>query len=111
MGMTKMAPPKESSNVFSLIGPLQSILIPASLGFDNPRELGRALVAWKYDLSRMEVRLLELIAEGLTNCEIAERMEVAEESTIKQRLKVVFRKLNVRHRVQAASVAARFGIA
>ena len=68
------------------------------------------MIAWKYDLSRQEVQLVELIAEGLTNGEIAERVSVAEENTIKQRLKVLFRKLGVRHRVQAASIAARFGI-
>lgn len=102
--------PEKSPVVVSLTGPLRSILIPESLGFEDPRELGRAMVAWKYDLSRQEVQLLELIAEGLTNWEIAERVSVAEENTIKQRLKVLFRKLGVRHRVQTASIAARFGI-
>jgi DNA-binding NarL/FixJ family response regulator len=108
--MTKMPPTENRSAVIGLTGPLRSILIPESLGFENPRELGRAMVAWKYDLSRQEVQLLELIAEGLTNVEIAERMSVAEENTIKQRLKVLFRKLGVRHRVQTANIAARFGI-
>ena len=108
--MTKMSSPDNPSRVMGLTGPLRSILIPESLGFEKPSELGRAMVAWKYELSRQEVQILELIAEGLTNSEIAARTGVAEENTIKQRLKVLFRKLGVRHRVQTASIAARFGI-
>jgi DNA-binding NarL/FixJ family response regulator len=105
-----MSPPEKYSRIASLAGPLRPILIPVSLGFENPRELGRALVAWKYSLNRYEVLLLELIAAGLTNAEIAARMSVAEENTIKQRLRVLFKKLGVRHRVQTAAIAARFGI-
>ena len=105
-----MPSPERGTRVLSLSGPLRSILIPESLGFDDPRELGRAMVAWKYDLSRGEVQLLELITEGLTNSEIAAQMGVAEENTIKQRLKILFRKLQIRHRVQTAVIATQFGI-
>ena len=105
-----MPSPEKEPSVLSLNGALRSILIPESLGFDDPRELGRAMVAWKYGLSRCEVQLLELITEGLTNSEIAAQMGVAEENTIKQRLKILFRKLQTRHRVQTAVIAAQFGI-
>ena len=105
-----MDTPEKPAGIISLSGPLRTILIPESLGFDDPLELGRALIAWKYELSRNEVLLLESVSAGLTNAQIAERMEVAEENTVKRRLKVLFRKLGVRHRAQAASIAARFGI-
>ena len=105
-----MSPPEKPSGIIGLTGPLRAILIPVSLGFEDPRELGRAMAAWRFDLSRHEVQLLELVAEGLTNLEITERMGVAEENTIKQRLKVLFMKLGVRRRVQIAMIAARFGI-
>jgi len=108
--MRRMSGPAKKPELMSLAGPLRQILIPESVGFENPRELGRAMMAWRFDLSSDEIRLLEFVVCGLTNAQIAERMELAEENTVKQRLKVVFRKLGIRHRVQAASIAAQFGI-
>jgi len=99
-----------SMYVASLAGPLRSILIPEGLGFRDHRELGRAIAAWKYGLSRDEVRLLEYIAAGFTNPEIAAELCLAEENTVKNRLKGLFRKLGIRHRTQAATIAALHGI-
>ena len=73
-------------------------------------ELSRALVAWRYGLVRQEVDLLEHVALGLTNAEIAEISQVAEETTVKNRLRVVFQKLGVHNRSRAAAVALRFGL-
>jgi DNA-binding NarL/FixJ family response regulator len=50
------------------------------LGFLDLRELGRAKAAWDYDLSRHEIQILELIADGLDNNQIAEQTGVAEEN-------------------------------
>jgi DNA-binding NarL/FixJ family response regulator len=105
-----MPAPEKPPGVMSLMGPLRRVMLPEALGFENPRELGRAMLAWKFDLSRTDVRLLELVAEGLTNAEIAERLAVADENTVKQRLKILFRKLGVHNRVQATNVAVQFGI-
>jgi len=73
-------------------------------------EVTRALVAWRYGLVRQEVYLLEHVALGLTNAEIAEISQIAEENTVKNRLRVVFQKLGVDNRCRAAAVALRFGL-
>jgi DNA-binding NarL/FixJ family response regulator len=106
-----MAAVGKSRQPMSLSGPLRSILIPRALGFDDPRELGRAMVAWQYDLSREDVRLLEHVARGLTDSEIAARMRVAEQNTVKNRLRKLYIKLGVHNRTQAAIVAALYGLA
>ncbi|MBI2318791.1 MAG: response regulator transcription factor [Betaproteobacteria bacterium] len=60
-------------------------------------------------LSEAEVGLLRLVAEGLSNKEIARKTSYAER-TIKNRLSVVFAKINVRHRTQAAIYAIAHGV-
>ncbi|RJQ46980.1 MAG: hypothetical protein C4534_01965 [Gaiellales bacterium] len=52
-------------------------------------------------LSRRELEVLEMIAEGASNLEIAARMVVTE-STVKSHVSSIFRKLSVSSRVQAA---------
>jgi len=103
-----MAGTSKSDQPMSLFGPLRPILIPCDLAMD-PEELGRALAAWRYRLSRDEIQLLECVACGMTNGEIANRLDVAEENTIKNRLSTVFRKLGVSNRVQAATIAMTYG--
>jgi DNA-binding NarL/FixJ family response regulator len=76
----------------------------------GPAEIGRAILAWRYALSRQEIRLLEYVVQGLANAEIAEHMGIREENTIKNRLRIVFHKLGVSNRVQAAGIAAHYGI-
>lgn len=100
-----------NSMFMGIMGPLWPVLIPRSLNFTNPGELGRALAAWRYDLSRDEIHLLEFVAQGLTNSQIAEQTGVAEENTVKNRLKVVFKKLGVNNRAQAATIPAIYGFA
>lgn len=60
-------------------------------------------------LSETEVRLLRLVAAGLSNKEIADKMSYAER-TIKNRLSVLFGKINVRDRTQAAVYAITHGV-
>jgi DNA-binding NarL/FixJ family response regulator len=57
-------------------------------------------------LSDQEKRVLELIGEGLTNRQIAERMSLAEK-TAKSYVSSLLTKLGVRSRTQAATFAAR----
>ncbi|MBC9733404.1 response regulator [Nocardioides marmotae] len=57
-------------------------------------------------LSNQELRILELIGQGLTNREIAEAMHLAEK-TVKNYTSVLLGKLGVRSRTQAAILATR----
>ena len=52
-------------------------------------------------LSAREVEILELVAEGLTNGEVARRFWVTE-TTVKFHLARIYRKLGVRNRTGAA---------
>ena len=57
-------------------------------------------------LTPQERRILELIGEGLTNREIGERIFLAEK-TVKKYVSVLFAKLGMERRTQAAAYAAR----
>jgi DNA-binding NarL/FixJ family response regulator len=59
-------------------------------------------------LSGQEKRVLGLVAEGLTNREIAERMFLAEK-TVKNYVSSMLTKLGMQRRSQAAALAARLG--
>ncbi len=59
-------------------------------------------------LSSQEKRVLELIEEGLTNREIAERMFLSEK-TVKNYVSSLLAKLGMNRRSQAAALAARIG--
>ena len=66
-----------------------------------PRSLQRQVEAPV--LSFREKQVLELVARGLTNSEIAQRLFLAE-STVKTHLSTSFRKLGVRSRKEAAAI-------
>jgi len=63
----------------------------------------------KYKLSDLELKVLQLVAEGLNNEEISRVTHVARE-TIKGYLKGLFRKLQVKNRTEAAVLAVREGL-
>ena len=60
-------------------------------------------------LTETEMKLLRLVAAGLSNREIADKLCYAER-TIKNRLSVLFEKINVRDRTQAAVYAITHGV-
>lgn len=60
-------------------------------------------------LSRREIQVLELIAEGNFNKEIAEKLFISEK-TVKNHVSSIFRKLNVSDRTQAAIYAIKNNI-
>jgi len=60
-------------------------------------------------LTEREIELLRLVAKGLSNKEIAFELHLAE-STIKNRLSILFEKLDVKDRTQAAIYALSHGL-
>lgn len=65
--------------------------------------------AEQYMLSELELKILRLVTEGLSNDEIAQLTSCARE-TIKGHLKSLFRKLDVKNRTEAAVLAIREGL-
>lgn len=61
------------------------------------------------ELTSTDRELLQMLAEGLSNKEIAERTTVAE-VTVKMRLTRLYRRFDVRSRVQLVAVAMRKGL-
>ena len=61
-------------------------------------------------LSETEVKILQHVAAGMSNKEIAQKLSLAE-STVKNRLSVLFEKIGVQDRTQAAIYAITHGIA
>ena len=63
----------------------------------------------KLNLSRRELEVLQLMAEGLSNQEIAERLFVSL-NTIKTHSAQIFEKMEVKRRTQAIDMAKRLSI-
>jgi two-component system, NarL family, response regulator DegU len=63
----------------------------------------------RYGLTELELKILRLVAEGLSNEEISDIIHLARE-TIKGHLKSLFRKLDVKNRTEAAVLAVREGL-
>lgn len=61
-------------------------------------------------LSDRELEILRLVAQGLENSDIGERLGLSEK-TIRNRLTVIFEKLQVNNRIQATLYALRQGLA
>lgn len=60
-------------------------------------------------LTEHELRVLQLVAEGRTNKEIAHELFLSAD-TVKSHLETIFRKLSVAHRAHAVAVAMRAGM-
>ena len=60
-------------------------------------------------ITRRELEILELIARGLSNREIAEKLFVSE-NTVKTHSRRVFDKLGARRRMQAVQLGKEFGL-
>lgn len=63
----------------------------------------------KLKLSRRELEVLQLMAEGLSNQEISERLFVSL-NTVKTHTSKVFEKMEVKRRTQAVDLAKKLGV-
>ncbi len=63
----------------------------------------------QYDLTRRELEILRLVAEGLSNAELAKMLWVTEQ-TVKFHLSNIYRKLNVSNRTEAGRWAQLNGL-
>jgi two-component system, NarL family, nitrate/nitrite response regulator NarL len=86
------------------------VYVAPALAFGLLRELSKPRAATPIaDLSTREHQVLELVAAGLSNQEIGNRLGLSEK-TIKHYMTNVLTKLQVRSRVEAALLASRLGI-
>ena len=83
---------------------LKEVPVPSEQPF-IPNEKRRADLG----ITRRELEILELIAQGLSNREIAEKLFVSE-NTVKTHAGRVFDKLGAQRRTQAVQLAKEFGI-
>ena len=63
----------------------------------------------KHSLSHRELQVLNLVAEGLTNGEIAEKLFITE-NTVKVHMRHILEKLELRNRQQATAFAIQSGL-
>jgi DNA-binding NarL/FixJ family response regulator len=81
------------------------------------REAGEVASRWtapapsepRYQLTHREFEVLQLIADGLANREIGERLFLSEE-TVKSHVKTLLEKLRARSRAHAVAIALRGGL-
>jgi len=76
------------------------MVAPFAVNAERLQELG---------ITRRELEILELIARGLSNREIAEKLFVSE-NTVKTHSSRLFEKLSARRRTQAVQLGKEFGL-
>jgi two-component system response regulator DegU len=76
--------------------------------FEKLSSLGRPMEAVIAPLTRRETQILNYIAEGNTNKEIANKLEISEQ-TVKSHVSAILRKLNANDRAHAVALVMRHG--
>jgi len=92
-----------------LLGALREVLageiwLPPEYRDQTGKRRRSKTVADRFGLTKSQARVLELLAEGKTNREIAEMLDVTE-GTVKIHVSAIFKALNVSNRSQALLVA------
>lgn len=83
---------------------------PAPSDHDGPQDFaGVPLPELAEPLTRKEIRILELLAEGYSNNAMAEKLFVSD-STVRTHLRNINQKLGARSRTQAVALARRLGV-
>ena len=83
---------------------VREVSVPAPATFTRNEEKLAAI-----GMTRRELEILELIAKGLSNREIAERVFVSE-NTVKTHSSRVFEKLGAKRRTHAVQLGKEFGL-
>jgi two-component system response regulator DegU len=76
--------------------------------FEELSSLGKPLEEVIAPLTRRETQILNYIAEGNTNKEIANKLEISEQ-TVKSHVSAILRKLNANDRAHAVALVMRQG--
>lgn len=104
----------KGSEIKQVVDAIRSVQLGET--YVSPKLAGKLLleisspVKKSLDLTARESEILQLVAQGLPNKEIAAELNLAEK-TIKHHMTSLMRKLGVRSRVEAALVAHRHGLA
>jgi DNA-binding NarL/FixJ family response regulator len=93
----------------ALLAPSVTRRLITAFARQAPPEAAGARVAGLAELTERETEVLTLLAEGLSNAEIAARLFVGE-ATVKTHVARILTKLGVRDRVQAVIAAFRAGL-
>ena len=104
--VVKGVPARDLANIVRLVA-AGDVYVSRSLAASLLSELtGKRPQDPLSELSEREGKILNLVAEGLTNREIGERVHLAEK-TVKNHMTNILGKLRVRSRVEAALLATR----
>jgi DNA-binding CsgD family transcriptional regulator len=82
-------------------------LVPAQYVPTSIRGADKPFGPWS--LTQRELEVIQLLAEGATNCEIADRLYISQKTT-KNHLASIFQKLDVTNRTQALVRAVVMGL-
>lgn len=112
--LLKNAPPEDLIDAVRVVAAGNALLAPSVtqrlIAEFMRRPSAPALPPELQLLTERELDTLRLLAQGLTNAEIADRLFVGE-STVKTHVSNIFSKLNLRDRVQAVIYAYESGLA
>jgi DNA-binding NarL/FixJ family response regulator len=112
--MLKSAPPEQLVSAIRVVAAGDALLDPALTrrlleDFTQRPPPGQDLSPLLDDLTEREAEILGLIAQGLTNSDIAASLHVSV-STVKTHINHLFRKLDIHERVQAVILAYETGL-
>lgn len=112
--MLKNSPPDQLAAAIRTVAAGEALLAPTVTRrlieeFVRRPRIGSGAATELEELTERELEVLKLIAQGLSNAEIAERLIVSE-ATVRTHVNRVLTKLNLRDRTQAAVLAYESGL-